>query len=207
MKILIVDDHDLFAEGLKLLIESLSDVADIQLTNSFQGGIEALAGDELFDLVLLDYRLPDAPADSIASFCGEAPATPVVVISSEDGRDVIRMAIHSGAAGYIPKSSNKEVLVNAIEQVLRGGTFLPNLVLEDFESQPENEKIATLTQQQKKVLSYIVKGVSNKVIASQLEIAEGTVKAHLHNVYKLLSVKNRTEAVLAVAKHKMTFDD
>ena len=208
MKILIVDDHDLFAEGLKLLIENLTHDVEISLSTRYETGLQSFVPSRPFDLILLDYRLPDAPFNSIENFCTHVGHCPVVVISSEDSRETIRMAINAGASGYIPKSSSKEVLLGALEHVLNGGTFVPTQVLEDFDpKKTENENISTLTQQQKKVLSYIVKGVSNKVIANHLDIAEGTVKAHLHKVYKMLGVKNRTEAVLAVAKNKTIFDD
>lgn len=209
MKILIVDDHDLFAEGLRLLIENLNEAANFTIATSYQEGLKAISSDaesETFDLVLLDYNLPGAPLDqSIETFSELAKAAPVIVISSEDSREIIRKAIHAGAAGFIPKSSSKEVLISALDHVLSGGTFLPKQVLSNYEPVETPEKISALTKQQQNILSYVVKGTSNKVIASQLDIAEGTVKAHLHNAFKILGVKNRTEAVLAVAKHQITF--
>ena len=204
MRILIVDDHDLFAEGLKLLIENLNDEAEFDLQRTYSGGLERLSSTP-YDLVLLDYRLPDAPSDSIKQFCDSGSSGPVVVISSEDTREIIRSAINSGASGFIPKSSSKEILISALGHVLSGGTFLPTQVLNNYESDETASRFESLTRQQQNILSFVVKGASNKVIAAQLGIAEGTVKAHLHNAFKVLGVKNRTEAVLAVAKHKITF--
>lgn len=212
MKILIVDDHDLFSEGLKLLIENLRPESSFTLARNFAGGIAYLktSVDEAspYDLILLDFNLPDKSGEpSISAFCEAAGSCPVVVVSSEDSRDKIRMAIGAGASGFIPKSSSKDILIGALDHVLSGGTFLPKQVLNTVDDDKLPRKLNRLTPQQQKILSFVVKGVSNKVIASQLEIAEGTVKAHLHSAFKTLEVNNRTEAVLAVAKHKITFDE
>ncbi len=117
------------------------------------------------------------------------------------------MAIGAGASGFIPKSSSKDVLIGALEHVLNGGTFLPKQVLNTGADNTVAHKLNRLTPQQQKILSYVVKGISNKVIAAQLDIAEGTVKAHLHSAFKTLEVNNRTEALIAVAKHKITFSE
>lgn len=209
MRILIVDDHDLFSEGLKLLIKNLNSEANSTLVKSYQDGLVALEEAEKqqpYDLVLLDYCLPDAlPEQDIQKFCDAASSSPVVVVSSEDRRDVIRMTIRAGAAGFIPKSSSKKELISALDLVISGGTFLPRQVLSAIEPTTNPDKVDALTNQQLRILSFVVKGASNKVIAAQMEIAEGTVKAHLHNAFKVLGVTNRTEAVLAVAKNRIKF--
>ena len=209
MKILIIDDHDLFAEGLKLLIKSLDTQADSTLASTYADGMKHLQHDSEstnFKLILLDYQLPDASAEeTIPSICAEAGSTPVVVISSEDDREIIRQSIHAGAAGFVPKSSSKQELISALKLILNGGTFLPRQVLHSLKKDDTASNLNLLTKQQRRILSFVVKGTANKVIASKLDIAEGTVKAHLHNAYKLLGVNNRTEAVVAVAKHKIKF--
>ena len=153
--------------------------------------------DQSIDLILLDHHLPDAKNGSALTKIKECfPKSIVVIISSEESRSVVLDTLDKGAAGFIPKSSTPEVLIAALQLVLSGGIYLPSLITKEQHPGQESMK---LTQRQWDVANLAVKGISNKVIAYELGIAEGTVKAHLFSAYKELGVQNRTEAVMVFA--------
>jgi DNA-binding NarL/FixJ family response regulator len=120
---------------------------------------------------------------------------------------VVRAAIELGAMGFIPKSSSPEVLMQALRLILAGGVYLPPAVLdgrlaEPLPAKPQAgpAKLPGITERQMDVLRCVIQGKPNKVIARELDISEGTVKAHLSAVMQALGVHNRTEAVYAAAK-------
>jgi len=125
----------------------------------------------------------------------------VVMSGSEQRQDVLD-ALASGASGYIPKSLDPEAMVAAIQHVLAGGIYAPTLLLTepieaaDSESTVDPNVMAMLTPRQYDVLRLLGKGQANKEIARALDISEGTVKIHLAAIFRVLEVRNRTEAVL-----------
>ncbi|MEE9492424.1 MAG: response regulator transcription factor [Gammaproteobacteria bacterium] len=199
--ILLIDDHTLFRQGLKLLLADLrSDIHFTDLDNCEQ--LSTLSGVK-YDIVLLDYYLPGINgAKAIDAVLDSVPVTPVVVLSSEDDPAVIRESIVNGASGYIPKSSTQDIMIAALKLILAGGTYLPTHVLdrEILNIDVTEKKDHGLSERQIEVLLKAVKGMPNKLIGEEMGIAEGTVKAHLSSTYRLLGVNNRTEAVFAVAK-------
>lgn len=202
MKILIIDDHELFAEGLNLLILAMRDDADIVCETSYQKGLETNTTFDA-DLVMLDFHIPGVEGfKALEGIKQRFPKTAVVIISSEESNLVIQQAIEKGASGFIPKSSSRELLIGALGLVTSGGVYLPPQLLDKIKSGDSDEP-NKLTRQQKRVVSLAVTGALNKQIAGELDIAEGTVKAHLSAAYRALNVKNRTEAVMAVAKRNI----
>ena len=125
----------------------------------------------------------------------------VVMSGSEQRQDVLD-ALAAGAFGYIPKSLDPEAMVAAIQQVLGGGIYAPTLLLTEPAETPEPSAtidpavMAMLTPRQYDVLRLLGKGQANKEIARALDISEGTVKIHLAAIFRVLEVRNRTEAVL-----------
>jgi len=138
------------------------------------------------------------------------PTVPVVVLSGEDDPQMIRTTIQHGAMGFIPKASTPEVLVQALKLVLARSVYLPPAALDaSDESTPlraadpagrSDANLLGITQRQLEVLRCVIQGKTNKVIARELDISDGTVKQHLSDVLLRLGVKNRTEAVYAAAK-------
>ena len=129
------------------------------------------------------------------------------MLSGEDDPGVVRAAIERGAMGFIPKSSTPEVLVQALRLVLAHGVSLPPAVLGSARAAPATSLGASgevllpgLTLRQMDVLRCVIRGLPNKIIARELDVSEGTVKAHLTLVLRALGVHNRTEAVYAAAK-------
>jgi len=202
MHILLIDDHVLFREGLKFLLRSLDAALEVDEAGDCAKALEHAAA-RAYDLVLLDLKMPGvAGLDALAALRDAIPAAPLVVLSGEDNPGVVRAAIERGAMGFIPKSSTPEVLIQALRLVLARGVYLPRAVL-DAPAVPAAESgtaLRGLTPRQMDVLHCVIQGKSNKVIARELDVSEGTVKAHLSSVLRALGARSRTEAVYAAAK-------
>jgi len=204
MNILLIDDHALFREGLKFLLRSLDAELVVDEAGDCAKALEH-AATRRYDLVLLDLKMPGvAGLDALAALRDAIPAAPLVVLSGEDNPGVVRAAIERGAMGFIPKSSTPEVLIQALRLVLARGVYLPPAVLDaaaDPATAPESgTALRGLTPRQMDVLHRVIQGKSNKVIARELDVSEGTVKAHLSSVLRALGARSRTEAVYAAAK-------
>ncbi len=210
MRILLIDDHDLFREGLKYLLPVLDDGVQYYEAGSLEAAIQLenqLEHNKPIDLVLMDLYMPGTQGmDALAQCRQHFESASLVVVSGEEDPRIIREAIEKGAAGFIPKSSSREVLETALKVVLGGGTWLPEYALlpvaqlsaSDLDA--SDESVRQLSQRQFEVLMKAVQGKSNKTIARELEISDHTVKAHLSVAYRILGVHNRTEAVYAAAK-------
>ena len=210
MRILIVDDHSLFREGLKFLLHGLD--SGIELDNAGDcAEAFSLLDTRRYDLILLDLKLPDRNGlDALADIRKTYANSPVVVLSGEDTPQTVKTAIDGGAMGFIPKSSTPEILIEALRLVLAGGVYLPprSLVKGSTEgavpsSETESEVLQTLTPRQIDVLRHLIRGEPNKVIAQELNISEQTVKSHISAVLSILYARNRTEAVYFAARHGM----
>jgi DNA-binding NarL/FixJ family response regulator len=215
INILVVDDHQLFREGLRFILEGLGQNVTVAEAESF-GRVRQLAGKQKkFDLVIADLLLPGEDGfEGLKELRKNLPDAPVVVVSMlEDRNDVIR-ALDCGASGFIPKSSSSEVMLSALRLVFAGGVYLPPTLLADTVSEASREtggseygraratgiRSGLLTPRQLDVLAELGTGKSNREIARELGLAEGTVKVHVTAILKALGVKNRTQAVLAAGE-------
>jgi len=199
VRILIVDDHALFREGLRFLLRDLDPQLEIREAANC-GEALAMAG-ERFSLVLLDLHMPGVKGIEALQAVREAfEASRIVVLSGEEDPRLVRQAIDAQAAGFIPKSSTPQVLLSALRLVLADGVYLPTVALRDLDEGLRGQLSGNLSGRQVDVLRKAVEGKANKVIARELGISEGTVKAHLAAAFRALGVKNRTEAVYAAAR-------
>ena len=207
MRILIGDDHMLFREGLRRLLEQLGPDVEFVDASTFDEVRDLVASGVLFDLVLIDLQMPGWPGFSgIEQLCQMAGDAPVVVISASESQADVRAALDNGACGYIPKSSSVKIMLSALHLVLAGGIYLPPSVISaDTAAATAVETEAprgshALTQRQWEVLNCLREGKSNKQIAYELGLSEGTVKIHVTAIFKTLGVKNRTQAVIVAAE-------
>lgn len=202
VRILVADDHVLVRAGLAEALTGLQrPVETIEAEDAAQTRAALDAG-PAFHLILLDLFMPGATGlDLLSDCCRRAPATPVVVLSASEEPVQMRAALDHGAAGFIPKSAPREVLLSALELVLNGGCYIPAEVLvaptggaaaRPSRTHPGD---ALLTRRQREVLAGLTKGYSNKRIAADLGLAENTVKVHVAATLRALEVRNRTEAV------------
>ncbi|MEE4244699.1 MAG: response regulator transcription factor [Kangiellaceae bacterium] len=202
MKILIADDHPLFRDALKGVVLRAIPNADLVICNDFSSAEQAILQQDDFDLALLDLNMPDGDGYyGLIHLRNLFPALPVVIVSGTDDPQVIKRCMGFGASGFIPKILPPEEMIDAIKEVIEGDIWLPTAVREILEQQDQQdkafaEKVATLTQQQYKVLCELNEGRLNKQIAYDLNISEATVKAHVTAIFKKLGVSNRTQAVI-----------
>ena len=207
LKILLVDDHELFREGLKYLLANLADVCEFAEAPALPQALE-LATAQRFDIVLLDFRMPGTCGlEALRAMRATAEAASIVVLSGEDDPALIRQVIDEGAAGFIPKASSHAVMMAALRLILSGSTYLPPHVLSVTGPAVEGEApvepsggVAALTERQLAALRLAMQGKANKIIAREMDISEATVKAHLAAAFRALGVRNRTEAVFVAAR-------
>lgn len=210
MRILIGDDHLLFREGLRRLLEQLHGDAEFIEAGTFGEVTDKARAGGRFDVVLMDLQMPGWPGfEGLREVQGLQPGTPIVVVSASENLADIRGALDHGATGYIPKSSSVKVMMGALNLVFSGGIYVPpGAITMGAEARPGRrpaEQVAGerggygLTQRQREVLDCLRAGKSNKQIAYELGLSEGTVKIHVTAIFKSLGVKNRTQAVIAAA--------
>ncbi len=204
-RVLIADDHPLVVGGLRQAVLAAAPDAKIAVAHDFDSMVAALEASPETDLVLLDLTMPGVRGFSGLLFLrSERPSTPVVVVSGNEDRAVIRHCMEFGAAGYIPKSNSLDTMRVAIAQVLEGGRWTPP----DFDprSQPNREssamarRLASLTPLQFRVLLMLSQGLLNLQIAYELSVSEATVKAHVSAILQKLGVESRTQAVILATK-------
>ena len=200
MRVLVCDDHSLFREGLRLLLEKLDGSMQVTLTGSAE---EALAATRsgMFDLILLDWHMDGlAGSRALEALRESAPLTRVVVLSGDRDAELVRTAVDLGAAGFIPKDSPPAQLMLAVKTIADGGVYLPSAGVSKIQTRDVRDAFPTLTERQADVLRAALRGNSNKLIARQLGISDGTVKTHLRAIYQELGTRNRTEAVYMAAE-------
>ncbi|PSL20143.1 LuxR C-terminal-related transcriptional regulator [Shimia abyssi] len=211
---LVIDDHPLFCDALGMTLQAVCDVKDVATAPCLRAALERLDQGQAEgwapDIVVLDLNLPDVQGlDGLVRLKKATVATVVVVSSMTDNR-VISSAIHAGAAGFIPKHSQRDVFRQAFDAMARGQAFLPegSVLLQEEDSGGRDDalsRLASLTNQQARILQLICEGKLNKQIAFDLSIAETTVKAHVTAIMRKLGVHSRTQAVL-IAK-ETSFDE
>ena len=223
MKILVVDDHPLVREALREHLRQLQPQVQIyEARNNAEAHALAQQYSDL-DLVLLDLNLPDAHGFSALAMLRERyPALPVVVFSAESDRKTVLEALDNGAMGFVPKTANTQVILNALRLVLSGSVYLPPEVLSGpTTADPPGSGLTVdrrrhssartpadlgMTPRQAQILALLVQGKSNKIISRELDLAESTVKIHITSVLRALNVTNRVQAVIAVGRMELQFN-
>ena len=204
-KIVIADDHPLVRGALRGAVEGAVPGADITECGDLEQLGATLGKSGGADLVLLDLSMPGVRGFSGLMYLrAQHPDTPVVVVSGNEDRSVMRRCIDFGASGYIPKTTDIEAMRTAIRTVLEGQTWTPPDV--DLAAPADKEtadlvrRLASLTPQQVRVLMMLSEGLLNKQIAYELSVSEATVKAHVSAILQKLGVDSRTQAVIVAAK-------
>ncbi len=206
MKILIVDDHALIREGAAAMLRGLRPDATVDEAGDCAGAIAAACRTR-YDLILLDLQLPDQPGFvALERIRAECPETAVAVVSGQEDRATVLRALDLGAKSFVPKSTDSARMREAFAVVLDGGVYLPGSTA--LLGAPPAAGAALpwpLTDRQVEVLSLVVAGLPNKLIARRLDIAESTVKIHVSAILRELKVASRTQALIAVAKAGVRF--
>jgi len=206
-RILVVEDHPLYAEALATVVRRTFPRAQTSAAGTLSAAV-AIADRLAPDLILLDLWLPDTHGlEGLVALRRRAPRTPTVIVSTFDDPGVIRRAIVCGAAGYIPKTWDSRQISQALRHVLDGEVVVPAGLQHELGGRAlacECEAISmrragTLTPQQVRVLEKLCEGKLNKQIAHELEVGETTIKAHVGEILKKFNVSSRTQAVVGVA--------
>lgn len=201
VQVLLVDDHALFRAGLRMLLQTLRRDLCVYETASMEHALTLLRDHAEINLCLLDLDLRSGCGlASVRQIRGVAPTVAVVVVSAEDDPAIVNACIDQGAMSYIPKSATPDTLTLALTRVLAGDVFLPR---QDGSAGPNDAAANTgikLTARQKEVLAQLNRGLPTKLIARELGLSEFTVKDHLTDLFKVLGVRSRTEAVIRASR-------
>jgi DNA-binding NarL/FixJ family response regulator len=215
MKILVCDDHALIREAMRGVLKDLVPDATVIEASDARQLTEAIQTNPEPELLLLDLNLPDQGGlEILADLRERHPAISVVVLSAFQDRDTVRRALDLGALGFIPKNTEREVVLGALRLVLAGGIYIPRQALDGAAPRAAANGASTstgnlrerlppglgLTERQVQVLALVMEGKSNKAISRALSLAEHTVKNHMTAIFKALRVTSRTEAVIAVGR-------
>lgn len=209
MKVLLIDDHELFRDGMRYVLAKLGENTEILDVSSYEEALPVISNNQDIDLILLDLGLSGlSDTQALEALRLALPATPVVVISSNDDGNKVQQILDMGAQGYIPKSTPSEILISSLKLVLSGGVYIPPEILLRLKQKPEIQadmsskvKDMPLTPRQLEVLKKLAHGLSNKEISKILNMAEPTVRVHVAAILKALNVSNRSKAVhLALQK-------
>ena len=198
VKILIVDDHPLVLEGLKSL---LADTVGVQVVGTASNAIDAitfLKNNEV-DIAFLDINLPDISGiDLCKKVKDQFPEVKTLALSTFNERAYVSRMIQNGASGYLIKSSGKEDILEAIEQVQAGGYFM-NVQFDQATPATAPKTVPFLTRREKEVLILIAEGLTNPQIAEQLFISVTTVNSHRQNLLMKFEVSNTASLIKLAA--------
>lgn len=191
MKILVCDDHALFREGLRLVLEEVDGDAEILEAAEGEEALSMVANDEEIDLLLLDLNMPGMDGwISLRRLRSRYPAIPVAIVSaSEDPADVQR-ALDGGAAGFIPKSSKREELVDALRRILEGDIYVPQRTQpRAVEKRAGSARVASLTESEREMLALLSQGKTSREIGDALGLPESEVASRVASVLGTLDLK------------------
>lgn len=204
-RFLIIDDHPLFREALQSAVKLAYPEAHVSEAASVSEALSIIESSPDFDLALLDLSMPSVNGfEGVLNIRARFPRLPVVVVSGMEDSRIIHEALNCGVNGYIPKSIKKSELADAIRSVMNGAMYVPDFYVPPApvstrakaQRMEFAERLSSLTPQQLRVLRMLRQGLLNKQIAHELDVGETTVKAHVSEILRKLSVMSRTQAVI-----------
>jgi len=207
MKIIIVDDHVLFREGLAAIVRSESDFEIVGQAGTVREAIE-LASALKPDMILMDFGLPDGTGvDATRSILAKHPRCKIVFLTMSEDDERLFAAIRSGAKGYLLKNMRPAKLISTLRSVQQGESALSrSMTLRLMEELARTKALSpksdpTLTRRELEVLRELACGLSNQEIAERLFISENTVKYHVHSILEKLHLSDRRDAAIYAREH------
>ena len=210
IRILVADDHAIFRDGLRKLLEGAEDV---QIVGEASNGLECtkMLAKLKPDILLLDLRMPEKDGLGVLEEVNfdNLPTRVIVLTAAEDDRDVVR-AMRLGARGVVLKQSASDLLHKSIRKVHEGEIWLDNRmtaeVIDAFKKSSESgqrREKPLLSDREKEIVQLVAQGFRNREIGEKLFISEQTVKNHLHNIFDKLGVSDRLELALYAIHHRL----
>lgn len=195
LSILIADDHPLYRNALRGTLRSnFKELTVIEVSSLAEARMRVHTD---LDLVLLDLAMPDTTGfDALVALRTLTPSVPIVVVSAHADLETIRKSAAYGASGFIPKTAEPAIISEAIQAVLAGRHYWPNVNAPSARPAPPPGNMAKLTKAEARVLALMAEGKANKQIAFELGVQESTVKSHATSLLRKLNVNSRTQAVL-----------
>ncbi|MEP7135952.1 MAG: response regulator transcription factor [Chloroflexota bacterium] len=210
-KLLIVDDHVLFREGLISLFRNTSDFEVVGGAGSVFDAIE-MARKFRPDVILMDFSMPDGTGlDATWAILSELPDCKIVFLTMHETDEKLFEALRAGAKGYMPKNTPSQDLISSLRALKSGEMALSrrlmSRVVDEFSkgNKPEVDikVLSKLSTREMDVLRELANGGSNQEIAKRLFLSENTVKHHIHSVFEKLGVENRRQAIVIANQHKL----
>ena len=209
-RILLVDDHEVVRLGLKALLDRHSHFSVVGETATAHEAVKFVEQNHP-DIVVMDIRLPGGSGiDACEKITKNHPDTQVIMLTSYAEDEMLFSAIRAGAAGYVLKQIGGDDLIQALEAIARGEALLdPSVTQRIFQEvrraakEEEASAFAELTQQEKHVLILVSEGKTNREIAKELYLGEGTVRNYVSSILAKLNVSNRAEAAAYAVKHNL----
>lgn len=213
IRVVLVDDHDLVRRGIRTMLESED---GIEVAGEGASGDDAfpLVEETLADVVLMDVVMPDMDGIEATRLLRQTwPGTSVIVLSSHFEEHYIFEALKAGASGYLLKTASLEEVVGMIRVVADGGGVIDPLVamkmldqFRSYQSEEQTKVYQPLTRRETEILNLMSEGLSNKAIATRLEISPRTVDTHVANIYAKLHVNNRVSAIKQAVRSRLIDD-
>lgn len=210
--IMLVDDHPLLRKGLKQLISMEDDLAVIaECSNGADALVKAAELDP--DLIILDLNMQGMDGiETLKRMRDQGVTSRIVMLTVSDADEDIVAAITHGADGYLLKDMDPELLMEQIVRAIDGKMVLSEAITEVLATAlrrptaPTSSKLDSLTNREREILELIAKGMSNKLIARELDISDGTVKVHVKHLLKKLGLRSRVEAAVWMVNHEQHTD-
>lgn len=196
-QVLLIDDHQLLADTVSASLEEVGDFA-VTTVRSLGEALALIRKEDQFDVVLLDYDLPDGRGlDGLRAVLA-ANGSGVALFSGVVGRAIALEAMDAGAAGFIPKTLPLKVLTHALKFIAAGGTFMPSDLMRPMNGTSSGQIV--IKPREEKVLALVSEGLQNKEIARAADLNETTVKNDVKSLCKKLGARNRTDLVLCARR-------
>ncbi|MER6001098.1 response regulator transcription factor [Nonomuraea sp. NPDC052116] len=191
----IVDDHALFREGLREILESQEGLVVVGEAGTSSGALKMVA-DKKPDILLLDVEIPgDSATDTVTRLRIQSPNTQIIILSMYDGPQLLHRLLAAGIRGYLLKSVHWHELVSAIRSVHDEPERVVLAVSRESLAQMESSPSEVLTSKEREVLELAAQALSNRQIAARINTTEATVKRHLRNIFVKLGAASRIDAV------------
>ncbi len=205
IRVYLLDDHEVVRQGLRALLEGAGDIEVIGESGSAIDAAHRIPALKP-DVAVLDGRLPDGSGIEVCRQVRSVdPGIRALILTSYDDDEALFAAIMAGAAGYVLKEIKGNDLVNAVREVAAGNSLIDPVltarVLERVRNpSPVNPELASLTEQELKLLAHIAEGLTNRQIGEQMFLAEKTVKNYVSSILSKLGLERRTQAAVLASK-------